>query len=258
MRNTVTRLLVLALALALCLGLTGCMTMTKSGDVKPGTIEPGPSAAAPTGTVDAPTPDPDPTEEATDGEEETAVSLGRIEGGVYTNSYAGFGCELDSNWEFYSAEELQDLPANVQELLEDTELGDAMSDLTMITDMKAENAQDLTTMNVQYTKLDAQTRLAYLMLSEEEIVDLMLEQSDILTSSYSQLGIEVESMSKAEVDFLGEKHFGLRTNATQYGIPCYILQLFDYSRGSYGVTTTFWSYGEDTTDALAGLFYKVD
>lgn len=254
MKPTTLRLLALTLAAALLLALAACGG--KQEDVA-GTIEPGPSAAAPTGSVDVPTSDPDPTEEATDGEE-TAVSLGRIEGGVYTNSYAGFGCELDANWEFYSAEELQELPANVQELLEDTELGDAMSELTMITDMKAENAQDLTTMNVQYTKLDAQTRLAYLMLSEEEIVDLMLEQSEILSSSYGQLGIEVESMEKAEVDFLGEKHFGLRTNASQYGIPCYILQLFDYTRGSYGITTTFWSYGEDTTADLAGLFYAVD
>lgn len=245
MKHTFIRLSALALAATLVLALAACGG--KPEDVA-GKIEPGPSATAPAGTVETTPPE----------EEETEVSLGRIEGGVYTNSYAGFGCELDSNWVFYSAEELQELPANVQEALADTELGDAMSELTVISDMKAENAEDLTTMNVQYTKLDAQERLAYLMLSEEDLLDIMLEQSEVLTSSYTQLGIEVESIEKAEVDFLGEKHWGLRTTASQYDIPCYILQMFDYTRGRYGVTTTFWSYGEDTTEDLAGLFYKVD
>lgn len=252
MKHTSIRLLALALAVTLLLALAACGA--KPEDVA-GKVEPGPSATAPAGTVET---TPPATEDEAGDEEENPVSLGRMEGGVYTNSYAGFGCELDSNWEFYGAEELQDLPANVQDMLADTELGDAMSELTVISDMKAENAEDLTTMNVQYTKLDAQTRLAYLMLSEEDILDMMLEQSEILTSSYTQLGIEVESMEKVEVDFLGEKHWGLRTTASQYEIPCYILQMFDYTRGSYGVTTTFWSYVEDTTEDLAGLFYKVD
>ena len=35
---------------------------------------------------------------------EKEVSLGRMEGGVYTNTYAGFGCKLDSTWTFLSAE----------------------------------------------------------------------------------------------------------------------------------------------------------
>lgn len=253
MKRTFTRMAALALMLTLLLTQTGCLT-TMVATRSAGQIEPGPSATAPTGTVEA-TASPAENEE---GEEERPISLGRIEGGVYTNSYAGFGCELDSDWVFYSAEELQDLPDSVKDALEGTDMGDLMADLTVISDMKAENAEDLTTMNVQYTKMDAQTRLAYLMLSEEDIMDAMLDQSDILTSSYSQVGIEVDTMEKVEVDFLGEKHWALRTTATQYEIPCYILQIMDYTRGSYGVTLTLWSYGEDTTEDLAGLFYQVD
>lgn len=249
MKHTLMRLLALGLAVTLILALAACGG--KSKDIS-GKIEPRPSdAAAPTGSVETP---PAEDEEG----DETPVSLGRIEGGTYTNTYAGFACDLDSNWEFYTAEELQELPDNVKELMEGTDLGEAMSDLTQLTDMKAENAEELTTINVAYTKLDAQSRLAYLALSEEEIMDVMLEQKDMLISSYAQLGIEVDSMEKIEVDFLGEKHFALHTSASQYDIPCYMLQLFDYSLGRYGVTTTFCSYQEDMTEDLAGLFYAVD
>ena len=54
--------------------------------------------------------------------EEAPASLGRLEGGTYTNTYAGYGCELDANWVYYSAEELQALPENINELLADTDL----------------------------------------------------------------------------------------------------------------------------------------
>ena len=53
---------------------------------------------------------PTPTEAPTEAPVESNVSLGRMEGGVYTNSYTGYGCTLDSNWVFQSAEELQELP----------------------------------------------------------------------------------------------------------------------------------------------------
>lgn len=256
MKRTSMRLLMLALAATLLMALAACGG--KPEDVA-GTIEPGPSAsaAAPTGVVETTSPE----EDETGDEEETPVSLGRMEGGVYTNSYAGFGCELDSNREFYTAEELQELPNNVKELLSDTEAGDLISDLTQIIDMKADNAEDLTSMNVLYTKLDAQERLSYLTLGEEGYLDAALEQPemmDMMTSSFAQVGIEVDTVEKTEVDFLGEERFAVRTSGHQDDIPWFLLQIFDYSRGRYGVTISFSSYLEDRTQDLAALFYKVD
>lgn len=190
--------------------------------------------------------------------EEKAVSLGRMEGGVYTNEYAGFGCELDSDWEFYMADELQELSDNVQEMLADTEMSDMLEQVTQIADMKAENVNDLLAINVMYSKLDAQSRIAYALMSEEDVVDETLGQKDLLISAYTQAGIEVSSMEKVEVEFLGEKHFALHTSAAWDGVPYFVLQIYDYHAGSYGVTTTLSSYLEDNTDYLLSLFYKVD
>lgn len=236
----------LAALLAGTMLLTGCGGQKEvAGKVTPNETQ---TAAVPAGTVEAA-----PTEAT-----EKEVSLGRIEGGVYTNAYAGFGCTLDSNWEFYSAEELQELPEDAQELFADTELADTTGELTQITDMKAENVNDLTTINVLYTKLDAQSRLAYALMSEEDILDAVLELKDTMISAYAQAGIEVSAMEKVEVDFLGEKHFAIHTSATWDGIPYYTLQVFDYHAGRYSITTTLASYLEDNTESLLSLFYKVD
>ena len=78
--------------------------------------------------------------------------MGRLEGGVYTNSYTGYGCNLDSSWTYYSAEELQDMPEAVKEAMEGSELGDSIDTLNQFTDMMAENVEALTTMNVLYQK----------------------------------------------------------------------------------------------------------
>lgn len=196
--------------------------------------------------------------QVTTAEEENPVSLGQLEGGVYTNTYAGFGCELDSEWVYYSAEQLQELPENVEELIQDSELGEAIADAAQIFDMQAENATDLTTMNVVYTKLSLQERLAYAMLSDEDVMDMLLEQTDTLTEAYTQAGFEVQSIEKVMVEFLGEERCAMRTSTTIQGINYYILQVYDYNLGQFGVTLTVGSYVEDKTEELLNLFYAVE
>ena len=200
-----------------------------------------------------------PTQAATEAAaEEKPVSLGRLEGGVYTNSYAGFGCTLDSSWTFYSAEELQELPENVNEVLKDTEIGDSLEGVEQITDMMAENTEMLCSMNVLYQKMDAQTRLVYAMMSDEAIADAMLTQSDTMIAAYAQAGMDVTSMEKVTVSFLGDERIALRTEGTMQDIPFYMVQLFDFDQGSYSITMTFTSYLEDKTADMLELFYEVD
>lgn len=231
-------LLVCILALALLLAGCGGEEKTVSGNVTP--LE----TAAPETTAPA--------------VEDNPLSLGRLEGGTYTNAYVGYGCTLDENWSFYSAEELQELPDAVQEALEGSAIAgeDGMPD--QITDMMAENMTDLTVMNLLYTKLTMQERLAYAMMTEETLVDLTLEQKDAMIEAYTQMGIEVISVEKDIVTFLGEERCAIRTEATMEGIPYYILQLFDHNLGQYYATLTLSSYVEDRTDSMLQLWYKLD
>lgn len=236
------RMIAILLALTLVLALTGC-----SGNKEPsGTITP--QTDAPQETTAAP------TEEATEATDAT-VELGDMMGGVYTNAYGGFACSLDENWQYYTAEELQDLSDLTQEKLQDTDLSEQTGKFDQITDMMAENYTDLTTININYTRLSASERLGFALMSEEQLIDTTLQQKDLLVQTYAQAGIDVTSMEKTQVTFLGENHFAIHTAGSIEGTPYYILQLFRYNLGGpYYITLTLASFMEDNTTGLLDLF----
>ena len=198
------------------------------------------------------------TEPATEAAEENAVSMGRLVGGVYSNSYTGYACDLNTNWEFYSAEELQDMPQNVAEMMGDSELLDDERVLKQFTDMMAENTEDLMTINVLYQKLSLDERLGYAMMGEKEILESMLGERGAMEAAYANAGILVDNMEVVTVDFLGKERVALHTEASIQGVPYYTLQLFDFDLGAYGVTLTLASFVEDNTMSLVDLFYAVN
>jgi hypothetical protein len=192
-------------------------------------------------------------------ETERPVSMGRLEGGIYTNSYAGFGCNLDSSWTYYSAEELQELPENTMEMFKDSELMDSVDALNYFTDMMAENVDALTTMNVLYQKLSLEERMAYAMLEEGEILEQILaEMGDEMSDAYAQAGFLVESAETVTVTFLGQERTALKTAYTMEGVPYFTLQLFDFGLGQYSITLTLASFVEDRTADMLELFYAVE
>ncbi len=197
--------------------------------------------------------EPDVQEEESDVQEKD-LSLGRMEGGVYTNEYAGFTCSLDTNWTFLSAVELQQVPASVSDAISGSELADALEGIQQFMDMQAENVNDLTSMNVLYQKMSMQERLLYAAMSEEQVLENILTQQDMLTEAYAQAGIIVSSMTVVKVNFLGQERYAMRTEATIQDVPYYILQLYDVNLGAYSVTTTVASFIEDQTESLLNLF----
>ena len=230
MKKVLVFLTILALLLA------GCGTSAPESSVA-GTVEPTAESAAPA---------------------ETPVTMGRLEGGSYINDYTGYACELDSNWTFYSAEELQELPDNVKELIADTEMADVIRDVPQFTDMMAENVNDMITINALYQKHTLQERLGFAMLTDAELIDGTLEQQDMMVEAYAQAGMDVESMKRITVTFLGQEREALRTVGTVAGAPFYMVQIFDYHLGQYSVTLTINSYMEDKTQQTLDLFYPVN
>lgn len=239
-----------------------CGMLAACGETKPenGTVTPLPSestndtakpeATKPESTEpEATTPDDTESTEPVDTGKE--VSLGAMQGGVYTNEYIGFTCTLNENWTFKTSEELQELPENVSEILSNTDY--AENAVNQIFDMQAENLTDLTSMNVVYTKLSATDRIAYLGMTEEEIVDTFVGEKDNMITAYAQAGIDVSDIEKVQVEFCGETRFATLTTATVNGAAYYILQLFDYHLGNYGVTITFASFVENGTSDLLAL-----
>lgn len=259
-RTNMMKLFALLLALAMVLCACGGGEEEVRGTVAPVTEEPSETAASATEAPETEPPVPETTVPATEAPagEENTMSLGRIEGGTYTNDYAGIAIELSSDWAYYTAEELQEMPDNVAEMFEDTEIGDAMNTVTQFTDMMAESVEELASINVLFQKMDMSTRLAYATLDNDAILDATLAQSDLMIDSYAQAGIMVETMEKVYVTFLGEERVALKTCATMQGVPYFTLQVFDFHRGQYSVTITFASFMEDKTESLLELCYAIE
>ncbi|MGM9558144.1 MAG: hypothetical protein ACI3VP_07800 [Oscillospiraceae bacterium] len=263
----------LMLAVLLAVGmLAGCADKQAAGgtvessqaepaDGKTGTVTP--AVAGKEAEEAGEEPAEEPVEESA-GEPEQAPSgeipeIGRMAGGVYTNEYLGVACELDENWAFYTAEEMLQTEQTTQELLSDTELGELMQGTEQFLDLQAENVNELTTLNVNYSKLSMQERMAYALMSEEDAIDLLLadDTAAMLRESYAAAGMTVARMEKVEVTFLGETHYALMTQLSMQDVNIYNLQLCFYQCGSYGVTITLGSYIEDKTESLLELFYKL-
>ena len=256
------KLICLTLALAmLALCVSGC-----AGDPPESTILPNQEtqSAKPTGTVEPATqPATQPTTEpATEAvteprEEESNLSLGRMEGGTYVNEYMGIQCRLDSGWTFYTAKELEQGLEHLDESTKGTELNEAMAGIEVFYDMMAENVADLVTINVIYQKLTMSQMLAYTVTSEEEVVDQLLGEEQEMSEYYSAAGITLHSMEKVKVTFLGDEHFALLSTCSIQDVPYYTLQLFNGTLGEYSVTLTLASYVEDNTQNLLDLFIAI-
>lgn len=235
---------IIAIVLLLSLMLSACSTGNEAniqGSITPATQD---SATAGSSTQDSEAP------AETTG---SSMSLGRIEGGTYTNTYAGFAIDLNSNWTYYTAQELQELPDNIADLFEDTDVGESLDSLTQITDMMAESVEDLTSINVLYQKLDMTTRLAYATMDTGAILDSVLEQKDMLVDAYKQAGFDVQTLEKVTVTFLGEEQVALKMKAQTSGVDYYTLQIGYYHLGQYSTTITFASFVEDKTEQLLEL-----
>lgn len=184
-------------------------------------------------------------------------SLGTVENNVYTNPYAGYGCEFSDAWSFADAQTLQQLPEDVQSLIEGTEMGDVLPGYAQIFDLAAENVEAYLAVNVVYTALSEGEQEAYAAMTPEQTIDLTLENRDLMEESYARAGMTVESIEKCQVTFLGQPQWAIRTLASSGEIPICMVQVMDYTQGSYGVTLTATSYLEDNTQEVLNLFYAV-
>ena len=194
--------------------------------------------------------------EETEPEEDNDFALGTMQGGIYENTYVGYGCALDGSWTYKTAEELQDISGLTKDIFEQG--GVDTSAFNQVMDMMAERTDPISNININYTALTPQERLAHRLAGEEGIIDATLQQKDYLISTYAQAGIEVSAMEKVSITFCGEERWAIRTTASVQGIPYYLIQLFDTNIGPYYVTLTLGSFGEDATAEMLELFYSLD
>ena len=185
------------------------------------------------------------------------VSRDYVIGGRRARLWVVDGYGKDETLERMGAFWLSLKPEDVQGLGDGSEMSTVLEDYAQIFDLAAENVEAYLAVNIVCTAISEAEQALYDSLTEEETIDATLENRDMILESYAQAGMVVESMEKVEVTFLGQPHFAIRTAAYSGDIPIYMLQVMDYTQGTYGVTLTATSYLEDNTQQVLEMFYAV-
>lgn len=193
-----------------------------------------------------------------DEQENEPLTIGKLENGVYTNTYLGIGCVLDSDWTYYSAEELQDLQGIVIESMDGTVIGEAVADQTQIIDMMAENVDELFSVNITLTKLSKSDQRLYKEMTNDEVIDGVLSMQELMAEAFVSSGIEMDKMEKVTVPFLGENRAAVLISAHIGEIEYYCIQLYFYGAQEYGAVLTLCSYVENRTEELLDLFFALE
>ena len=226
---------------AMLLALLLLLTMAACGQKEPeqagGTVEPGTTPdQSVTGQVDA-----------ADGE---TPELGTVNGGTYTNSFAGIGCTLDETWVFYTEEQIAEINGFLTDGTSDEDMKKLMESNQSVQDMYASSTDGLMTMNVVFQNMGL---LFGTTMSAAEYAELAAEQ---LPDAMATYGFENVSAAVTTAEFAGADRPALTITAEVQGTPMYELMVC-MKEGSYIYCVTLSSYTEDVTAEMAALFYAL-
>lgn len=190
-------------------------------------------------------------------EDEADSEFGRINGGVYENTYFGIGCELDSDWAFATEAELAEMNGLAASVINDEDLKKAIENSGSVFDMYATSAQGLFSMSVNIEKLNALYGLA---ITEEAYIDLSIEQLKQMLASVD--GVSNAEVEKQRVDFAGAEHFAAKIAYevaidAETTVPGYEL-IVCIKNGNYVAAVTLSTVTVDLTGEAASLFYALE
>ena len=204
------------------------------GSVKPGAAQDQSVA----GQVDASQPD------------EEELEMGSVNGGTYTNTFAGIGCTLDETWVFYTKEQIAELNGFLTDGTSDEDMKKLMENSQSVQDMYASSTDGLMTINVVFQNMGL---LLGTTMSAQEYAELHVTQIPDAMAAY---GFEDVAASVTTAELAGEERPAIALTATIQDIPVYEL-IVCLRQGNYIYCVTLCSYTEDVTAQMAELFYAL-
>lgn len=223
MKNIITILL----ALAVLLSFSACSFITKQEDIRGDQI----------------------VNDGSSSSTEQEFSLGEAKGLTYENKFIGIGCTLDSDWTFYTDEQIKELN-NISSDVAGDDLKEILENASIVYDMAAGRSNGLDNINVNLEKMNAIT-LAALDLAENYETAYSLVEESYVNMGYTDISHEITT---AKID--GEDHTALRITAEINGMKLY-QKLISIKCSGYLANITVSTYEEDTVDAILDKFYTV-
>lgn len=181
--------------------------------------------------------------------EEEKLSLGSVSGTAYESKFIGLGCKFPAGWNFYNEEQMKELNNLSNEVLGDDYL-EALEDATVIQDMFATSADQLSNMTVALEKVSA-LQLATLDVAKnfEAVANTVVstyEASGFSNVTYEIDSITIEGKEFATLNVKGEIS-GISIYQTSIGIKC----------SGYLATIAVTSNDTATLESLLDSFYLV-
>ena len=184
--------------------------------------------------------------------------LGTMEDKVYKNEYAGLGCTLPEQFIPIKAGELQPLPKDFTDLLEETTLNEEVGELSFVLDLQASAATGAS-LSVMYQEMTRDERAELYPLSKGDIIKTLLQEQKTMSETYDAAGMEVKGFSAEEMEFLGEMTPCLKTEVTVGEENLTIVQFYNYRvTGKYSVVVTFTATNMEDIQEMISSFFPVD
>lgn len=186
---------------------------------------------------------------AISGDDSAELSLGTSANNTYENKFLGIGCKLDSDWTFYTDDEILEMN-NIMKDAVGEEYAEAIENAEIIYDMYALTSDSLKTVNVNIQNLG----LIYgKVLDEDAYIDAALDSTK---GALESMGMENVAMKKTTVTFAGETHGAIAIAGEISGIKLYE-KLVCIKVGKYMANITVASYIDDSTDEVLSAFYAL-
>ena len=181
--------------------------------------------------------------------QDEAFSLGKTEGLIYENKFIGIGCTLESNWHFYSDNEIKELN-NIKADIAGEEYEEIMQEADLIYDMFAISDNQLDNINVNLEKMNKSA------LDSLVIEDVLKESIPTIQDVFSNMGYTDLQAELDMVNIEGKNINCLYMSGKINDLKMY-QKIFQIKCIGYLATITITTYEENTVDSIVEKFYFV-
>ncbi|MBE6770088.1 MAG: hypothetical protein E7548_04970 [Ruminococcaceae bacterium] len=221
------KLFALLLALVMVLSLTACLDNKSEDDLRGDQIVNGTSS-----TVSQP-----------------EFSLGSTSGLTYENKFIGIGCKLDSDWTFYTDEEIRELN-NVTADLAGEEFEDILKNSAVIYDMFASHSNETDNINVNLEKVNPLT------LAAIDLTENYKQLMPTMKQGFENMGYKNIQMKTGTVTIDG-KDFASMSTSGEIGEFKMYQTAFCLKCNGYIANITITAFDKDAVDTILDKFYLV-
>lgn len=182
-------------------------------------------------------------------DEQKEFSMGKVDGSKYENSFTGIGCSLDSDWTFYTEEQIMQLN-NIASDYYSEDAKSIIENANVVYDMFAADSNMTDNVSVNLEKVNS-VQLAVL-----DISDTFENQMTMMKDTYNNMGYTDFSYDMTTVNIGGEEFSAVKISIGAEGVELHQL-LFAKKCNGYLANFAITAASEGALYEILDCFYLV-